>query len=94
METIINVSELNYLNDLEKAHIETESYLSILKYLLNINYDVNHQNYQYYEKLYLDSYFNLFNLKQKLETYIKQKLTLKSFSWQIDFEKKEVIINE
>ena len=46
MEKIINVSELNYLDDLEKAHIETESYLSILKYLLDINYDVNHKNYQ------------------------------------------------
>ena len=95
MQKIINISDWEYLNEMQKAQIETDSYIHILSYLINKNHDIKTEHYQYYQKQYLDAYTKLFDIKNQLISYLKENnlVTETQYTWEVDFLKKEVYIN-
>lgn len=91
----IDISDWQYLEELEKAQIETDAYEHILELLVDNGIPISNEHCQYYEQKYLESYFILFDLKNRFTFYIANKIN-KNFirNWEIDFMKKEVVLYE
>lgn len=91
----IDISGWHWLNSLEKAQIEMDAYEHILMLLIDDGVSADNEHFQYYEKLYLKAYFNLFDIKNNFSSYLMNEVThTPKINWEIDFIKKEVIIYE
>lgn len=91
-EEIINLSNWEEFNEFQKYQFETDGYVYILEYLLKQNVDINNIHYQYYEKKYIEAYFNLILYKDKLTHYL-EILDKNIKRWDmINFTSKEVKI--
>ena len=88
-KNIFDISQWDNFNELQKNQIESEGYLRVLEYLLNNNIDVNDDNYQYYEKKYLEKYTNLFFIKNSLSKYL-QTLDPQITRWEVNFYEKTI----
>ena len=94
---VANIEDWGHLNELEKIHIQNQSYMNLLLYFLENKTEINDEHYQYYQKKYLDSYFELDSLKEQFVNYLKQSNIIKEqdkIEWNINFLTKEVYINE
>lgn len=89
---IIDISNWEYFYQLYDAQVKVDSNVYILEYFLNNNVDINNEHYQYYQKEYIHSCFDLSEMKNKLSEYLRNFITDK-FQWSVNFIKKEVIID-
>lgn len=92
-EQVINISDWESFDDLHKAQIEIDAYLSILYFLKDKGVSVEDDLYQYYEKLYINLYFKYFDLKDEFVHYLENR-GIQSVGWTIDFFRNEVRIFE
>jgi hypothetical protein len=67
---VVNIEGWEHLNELEKLHIQNQSYMNLLLYFLDNKIEVTEPYYQYYQEKYLNSYFDLFSLKDKFIQYL------------------------
>lgn len=97
MKTIIDISDYASLDSLEMIQYEVNAYVNVLEHLLDKKVSVEDEHYQYYEKKYIQNYIILNREKDKFMEYLSSSKGLDpsmNFSWSINFDTKEVTIND
>lgn len=97
MKTVIDISEYKSLEELEMIQYEVNAYVNVLEHLLGKKVDVNDEHYKYYEKKYIQNYVKLNREKDKFVEFLsnfEEVKSLSDFSWSINFDTKEVTIND
>lgn len=97
MKTIIDISDYASLGSLEMTQYEVNAYVNVLEHLLEKKVSVEDEHYQYYEKKYIQNYIILNREKDKFMEYLSSSKGLDpstDFNWFINFDTKEVTIND
>ena len=97
MKITIDISDYEFLETLEMVQYEVNAYVNVLEHLLGKKVSVEDEHYQYYEKKYIQNYFILNKEKDKFVEYLHNSKGLdptKDFGWTVNFDTKEVTIND
>lgn len=99
MKTVIDISAYPDLLKLEMIQYEVNAYVNVLEFLLNRKVDIQDPHYQHYEQEYIHSYFKLNQEKEKFTNFLnpllpEDKRKKKNISWTVNFDTKEVTLDE
>lgn len=93
----VDISNYPKIKMLTQLYVEEETYITVLLFLLQKNYNTNNQHYQYYEKKYIQTHVNFIYEKEKLRKWLlttTQDERFREDNWIIFFSREEVIIHE